>query len=59
MALYEHVEIDLKRKITVFKFAIHYEAYASGKKHLELRRSTEIITGLRRSTEILKFIKEI
>ena len=33
IALYEHVEIDLKRQITVFKLAIHYEVYASGNKH--------------------------
>ena len=33
MALYEHVEIDLERQITVFKLAIHYKAYASGNKH--------------------------
>ena len=33
MPLYEYVEIDLKIQITVFKLAIHYEAYAFGNRH--------------------------
>ena len=40
MPLYELVEIDLKRQITVFKLAIHYKVYTSGNRHPGLRRFT-------------------
>ena len=59
IALYERVEIDLKRQITVLNGRL-----IMGHARLEtgipdLRRSTEIIAWLMSSTEILKFIKEI
>ena len=59
MPLYEHVEIDVKRQLTVLNKRFIMRHACLKRAILQLRRSAEIIASLTSSTEILKFIKEI